>query len=168
MRVIGTLVCMGALAAALACGSGEESAPAQPTGSQSAAPGAPAEPAAPAAEPEPAPAQQAAAGGPGSGDAAEGAAHYKMYCATCHGETGCGDGPLSAGLDPKPVKHCDGNYMNTLSDEYLFQVVKEGGAAVGKSPLMAAWGGSLSDEQIWDVVAYMRSIADPPYRAKGG
>lgn len=163
MRMIGSLLVLGALASALACGSGDDSKPATPATPQATAPSAPAEPA-PAPVPEPAPAEpNTAAGGPGSGDVAEGATQYKMYCATCHGETGCGDGPLSAGLDPKPAKHCDGSYMNKLDDEYLFKVVKEGGAAVGKSPLMAAWGGSLSDDQIWDVVAYMRSIANPPY-----
>ncbi|MEM7409256.1 MAG: cytochrome c [Myxococcota bacterium] len=101
----------------------------------------------------------------GGGDARAGAAHYRIYCATCHGETGCGDGPLSASLDPKPAKHCDGEYMNALSDDHLFTVVKEGGQAAGKSAQMAAWGGSLSDAQIIDVIAFMRSVADPPYQA---
>jgi cytochrome c oxidase cbb3-type subunit 3 len=52
--------------------------------------------------------------------------------------------------------------MNALSDEHLFKVIKEGGPAVGKSPLMTPWGGTLSDDDIHDVVAYIRSIADPP------
>jgi mono/diheme cytochrome c family protein len=45
----------------------------------------------------------------------------------------------------------------------LFKVTKEGGPAVGKSPMMAPWGGTLSDEQIWDVVAFVRSLAQPPF-----
>lgn len=53
--------------------------------------------------------------------------------------------------------------MNALSNEYLFKVIDEGGAAVGKSPLMAPWGGSLTDAQIWDVVAFVRTLAVPPY-----
>jgi mono/diheme cytochrome c family protein len=53
--------------------------------------------------------------------------------------------------------------MNALSNEHLFRVIKEGGAAVGKSPAMAPWGGALSDAQIRDVVAFVRSLADPPY-----
>jgi mono/diheme cytochrome c family protein len=57
--------------------------------------------------------------------------------------------------------------MNALSDEYLFRVIKEGGPAVGKSPLMAPWGGVLRDDQIRDVVAFLRSLADPPYRPAG-
>jgi mono/diheme cytochrome c family protein len=54
--------------------------------------------------------------------------------------------------------------MNALSNEYLFRVIKEGGAAVGKSPLMMPWGGALSDAQIWDVVAHVRTLAQPPYK----
>ena len=50
--------------------------------------------------------------------------------------------------------------MNELSDEHLFKVIKEGGASVGKSPLMAPWGGTLTDDQIRDVVAFVRSIAN--------
>jgi len=161
-----TLVSFTLLAACGDSGS-RDTAPAPAPAATPAAPAAqaqPAAPAAPAAPPEaaaPAPAAQAVA----AGDPAQGAGHYALYCASCHGAKGCGDGPLSTSLDPKPAKHCDGNVMNVLTDEYLFRVVKEGGAAVGKSPLMAPWGGTLTDAQIRDVVAFVRSLADPPYEA---
>jgi len=48
--------------------------------------------------------------------------------------------------------------MGTLTDDYLFKVIKEGGIAVGKSPMMAAWGVSLSDEDIREVVAFIRTL----------
>lgn len=88
---------------------------------------------------------------------------YSLNCASCHGPRGGGDGPLSAGLVPKPAKHADGSYMNALSNEHLFKVVKEGGAAVGKSAMMAPWGASMSDEEIHGLVSFLRSLADPPY-----
>jgi mono/diheme cytochrome c family protein len=116
---------------------------------------------APAAAPAAAP-----AGAPAPADPAKGAAHYAALCASCHGEKGCGDGPLAATLTPKPAKHCDGAYMNKLTDEYLFRVIKFGGASVGKSPLMAPWGGTLDDAQIRDVVAFVRTLAVPPYKPK--
>jgi cytochrome c553 len=53
--------------------------------------------------------------------------------------------------------------MSALSNEHLFRVIQEGGAAVGRSPLMAPWGGALSDAQIRDVVAHLRTLAVPPY-----
>ena len=71
---------------------------------------------------------------------------------------------MAASLNPKPVRHSDGAYMNELSEEHLFKVIAQGGAAVGKSPLMAPWGGTLSDAQIWDLVAFIRTLADPPYQ----
>jgi cytochrome c oxidase cbb3-type subunit 3 len=51
----------------------------------------------------------------------------------------------------------------TRTNEDLYKAIKEGGAGVGKSNLMPAWGATLKDEQISDVVAYVRSLATPPY-----
>jgi mono/diheme cytochrome c family protein len=97
-------------------------------------------------------------------DATAGKADYQIYCASCHGETGMGDGPVAQALNPKPARHDDGAYMNPLTDAYLFQVVKFGGASVGKSAMMAPLGGSLSDQQIRNVIAFIRTLADPPYQ----
>ena len=133
---------------ALACSAPRRrraSAPAPPAPASAPAPRspAPAAPSLPAAAP----------------DAVARRSHVRDLLRHLPRRDGCGDGPLSASLDPKPAKHCDGNYMNALTDEYLFQVVKQGGAAVGKSPLMAPWGGTLTDAQIRDVVAFVRSLA---------
>jgi len=114
----------------------------------------PVEPPSPA-EPEPS--------APATADTAAGAATYQTFCSSCHGLTGDGDTPIAKALDPPPTAHSNGAYMNTLTDAYLFQLVKEGGAAVGKSPMMAPWAGSLSDAQIRDVVAHIRTLAKPPY-----
>ena len=96
-------------------------------------------------------------------DAAAGKEVYEQYCALCHGPEGKGDGSLSANLDPKPRNHTDGTYMNTLSDEHLLSVVGGGGAAAGLSPIMPAWKDILSAQQIQDVVAFVRTLAMPPY-----
>jgi len=95
-----------------------------------------------------------------TGDAAKGEAAYKMYCAACHGATGMGDGAAAVALNPKPRALTDKAYMDTLSDKHVFTVIKEGGAAVGKSAMMTAWGAVLkTDEAIHDVAAYVRSLA---------
>lgn len=88
---------------------------------------------------------------------------YAQNCASCHGPSGKGDGPLSAGLNPQPAKHADGGYMNALSNDHIFKVVKEGGASVGKSPMMAPWGSSFSDEEIKGLVGFIRGLAEPAY-----
>jgi mono/diheme cytochrome c family protein len=141
-----------------------------PATKPAAAPAAAAAPAtAQAAAPAAAPAAPAAAAGGGApapggkADASKGAPLYATNCASCHGPKGDGDGPVGAALNPKPAKHSDGSYMNPLTNEHLFKTIKEGGAAVGKSPMMAPWGGVMTDDQIWDVVAFVRSLAKPPY-----
>ena len=91
-------------------------------------------------------------------DPEEGKKVYMQFCASCHGQSGKGDGPAAAALNPKPRDHTDRQYMSSLSDDQLFKVIKEGGASVGKSPLMPPWGPSLKDDQIKDVIAYVRTL----------
>ena len=103
----------------------------------------------------------------GKGDPAKGKEKYNQICASCHGPTGHGDGPAAAALDPKPRNLSDPKYVSTISDEQIFKTVKEGGAAVGKSPLMPAWGSVLSDNDIWNVIAYLRQdICKCQYKGK--
>ena len=95
-----------------------------------------------------------------SGDTEKGKVTFKLYCATCHGDTGKGDGLASAALNPKPRDLTDKEYMATLSDEHIYKVIKDGGASVGKSALMTAWGALLKEDQkIHDVAAYVKSLA---------
>jgi len=153
---LGPVLLTLSLALAAGCGGSEDSATPDPT---AARPAPAAEPAPePSAEPEEA-AAPTAAPATDEPDVAAGAKLYASYCASCHGAQGAGDGPVSAGLNPKPAAHDDADYMSTLSDEHLFTVIKRGGPAVGKSPLMAPWGGTLSDDQIHDVVAFVRTLA---------
>ena len=71
------------------------------------------------------------------GDVAAGKVTYGQVGAMCHGETGKGDGPTAAVLNPKPRDQTNGREMNGLKDDYLF--IKEGGASVGKPQLMPSW-----------------------------
>ena len=89
---------------------------------------------------------------------------YATYCATCHGENGKGDGMVVRSLPVKPADHTNGAVMNPLTDKFLLDVISKGGSAVGKSSFMPAWGSSFNEKQIRDIVAYLRSIADPPYK----
>ncbi len=94
-----------------------------------------------------------------AGNAAQGAAHYKMYCALCHGAAGKGDGPGAAALTPKPRDLSDKAFVDSLSDHHIFTIIKEGGPAVGKSMFMTPWKAVLNDDAIHDVIAYVRSLA---------
>ena len=89
-------------------------------------------------------------------DSAKGQEIYATYCATCHGATGLGDGVAAAALDPKPRDLSSAAILETYTDEYLVNVITNGGAAVGKSPMMTAWGGIISPGDIDSVVAHIR------------
>lgn len=94
----------------------------------------------------------------------EGRKLYGAYCATCHGDRGKGDGVAAGSLPIKPKDHTDGVTMNPLTDQFLGDVITKGGGAVGKSAFMPAWGSSLNEKQVRDIVAYIRSLAVPPYK----
>ena len=94
----------------------------------------------------------------------EGKRIYVSYCSACHGEKGKGDGMAAQSFPVRPADHTNGAVMNQLSDRFLVEVITKGGSAVGKSSFMPAWGLSFNEKQIRDIVAYLRSIADPPYK----
>ena len=149
------LAALVATALCAACGGEKSSPPAAPAPPATALPApAPAPAAAPAAPPA-----AGAASGSLRGDPANGKALYAQYCASCHGATGRGDGPVAATLNPRPANHADHAFMATLSDEHLYQVISKGGASVGKSPMMAPWGGVINDQGIKDLIAYLRELS---------
>ena len=91
------------------------------------------------------------------GNADNGKSQFAAKCVTCHGPAGQGDGVAAASLTPKPRNLTDNAYMKTLTDQQLADVLKKGGAAVGKSPLMPPSG--LKDEEIPDMVAFLKTLS---------
>ncbi|HET6511817.1 MAG TPA: cytochrome c [Candidatus Kapabacteria bacterium] len=91
------------------------------------------------------------------GNAASGKELYVKHCSGCHGETGKGDGPGAANINPKPIDHTDKQYMPSLSDQHLFTVVRKGGSTVGRNAMPPF--PNLTDQEIKDLIAFMRSIS---------
>jgi mono/diheme cytochrome c family protein len=143
---------LGALSASLvlACGSGTEEAPAPATPGSKAA-------AAPAA---PAPTPGAAAGDPAAASRAEAEEIFATRCTTCHGASGAGDGPASAGLTPPPRNFQDPAWQASVTDEHIRQIIQYGGAAVGKSPAMPANPDLTGKPEVVEALrAHVRSLA---------
>lgn len=95
----------------------------------------------------------------------EGKQWYYVYCVGCHGWLLHGDGPNAAYLDPYPRKLTAGKeYMNKKTNVELFTVIKGGGGAVELSDCMPAWGNLVQDQDIWNIIAWIRANADvkPP------
>ncbi len=91
-------------------------------------------------------------------DLVAGKAKYDQMCTSCHGATGKGDGVAAAALNPKPRNLSDKVYMAKRTDADLLKVIKNGGPALGLSSSMPPWGSSLSDADINNIVAYIRSL----------
>jgi Tol biopolymer transport system component/mono/diheme cytochrome c family protein len=84
-------------------------------------------------------------------------AGQKLYldnCVPCHGATGRGDGPAGVGLNPRPGdftqhmlpgKHTDGQVFLWIANGY-------------PNSAMPAWSPRLTDEQIWQLVGYLRTF----------
>jgi mono/diheme cytochrome c family protein len=86
-----------------------------------------------------------------------GAALYQTYCELCHGTSGKGDGRAATLQRTRPADLT----LSARSDEYKIQIITAGGAAVKRSTSMPAWRDSLSQQQIRDVVAYLRTLHGP-------
>jgi mono/diheme cytochrome c family protein len=83
---------------------------------------------------------------------------YDQLCWRCHGRIGKSDGPVSDAMNPRPRDLTDRQYMSTVSDEDLLNVIKHGGDAVGKSPAMMAFKEVLNDDDIKDLIAFIRVL----------
>ncbi|MEJ7730530.1 MAG: urate hydroxylase PuuD [Polyangiaceae bacterium] len=57
-------------------------------------------------------------------------------CMPCHGAEGRGDGPSASALNPKPRNYQDEAWQAQATDPGIAKAILEGGAAVGKSPVM--------------------------------
>lgn len=118
-----TILIGTALFFACATGCSKSSEPQEETATQEAPAAAQPTPAAPA---------------PAANPASEAKTYFKTRCVVCHGETGAGDGPGAAALDPKPRTFSDASWQDKVTDDHLKKVITEGGAAVGLSPGMPA------------------------------
>lgn len=78
---------------------------------------------------------------------------FATNCASCHGAQGRGDGPAGKALNPQPAdlasmagQHPDGDFAWKIAE--------------GRGP-MPGWKGKLTENQIWDVVNYVKGLGKP-------
>ncbi len=83
-----------------------------------------------------------------------GASTYVQVCQACHGEKGRGDGPGGAALDPPPADLVV--HVPLHPDADLFRFIRDGIPGTGMAPL----GDRLTEEQIWHVVNYIRTLEE--------
>ena len=79
---------------------------------------------------------------------------YKKVCQSCHGDSGKGDGPAAAGLDPKPADFTDPGHSMFYSDKGRMHIIKKGITGT----VMVGWENILSETEINNVYAYVKSL----------
>ena len=84
---------------------------------------------------------------------------YNVYCVQCHGVNRDGNGVNSRDMAVKPRDHTDSKAMGDTPDDLLFKAIKGGGLAVGKSVLMPRWEGVMTDDEIRQMVGYLRFVS---------
>ena len=101
----------------------------------------------------PVPAEFAGQANPlGADAAAAGADVFRNNCEACHVRQGHGDGPAGTALVPAPKNLA---VLQALAaDDYLLWRIssgKDGTAMIG-------WKNVLTDEQIWEIIAFIRTL----------
>ena len=79
---------------------------------------------------------------------------YGNYCVTCHGLNADGNGRAARLYSPRPANL----RLSDKNDAYFSLIIRKGGGAIGRSEFMPTWEAELTDEQIRDLVGYLRSI----------
>jgi mono/diheme cytochrome c family protein len=94
--------------------------------------------------------------------AANGEQLFAQNCSVCHGEFGeGGPNPTRSGDIIAPISSAE--FLKTRDDITLRAIISQGQPNFGMSPFGAAYGGSLSDEEIDAIVTFLRSWeANPP------
>jgi mono/diheme cytochrome c family protein len=78
--------------------------------------------------------------------------HYNEMCLVCHGAPGTDPGEARVGLNPKPPLLAE--VANEIPTNEMFWVIKNGIKMTG----MPAWGPTHSDDKIWAIVAFVKSL----------
>jgi high-affinity iron transporter len=86
-----------------------------------------------------------------------GRALFVTHCALCHGARGDGEGARREGLNRRPRNFTDRFWRQSTSPRRVFFAIREGIAGTA----MPAWA-SLSDEDAWDLTAYVLTLGATP------
>ena len=96
---------------------------------------------------------------------------YYENCFYCHGDDLDGDGLFAHGFDPLPADFKDATTIAMLQESYLFWRIAKGGPGLPPestpwSSAMPAWEDFLTEDEIWDVIAFMYDYTGHRPRAR--
>ncbi|MBZ5577834.1 MAG: c-type cytochrome [Acidobacteriia bacterium] len=91
-----------------------------------------------------------------------------IHCIRCHDSESTPERVSNHdNLKAQPHSFTEGAIMNSMSDAALVAMIGHGGAALNKSAEMPPYGNTLTPAEIDALVAFIRAVADPPYRPQG-
>ena len=85
---------------------------------------------------------------------------YSKHCARCHGDEGFGEGKAGFDLNPSPALLAFIVQTPIAVDSYLMWSIAEGGADLNSE--MPAFKDTLNENEIWQIVSYIRNGFAPP------
>ncbi|WP_089719171.1 CopD family protein [Candidatus Entotheonella palauensis] len=85
-----------------------------------------------------------------------GAALFLTHCSVCHGQTGRGNGPAAAGLNPQPA-NLTSPHVDDHTDGDIFWWLNYGIAGSA----MPSFQDTLSDTERWELIRFIRSLRHP-------
>jgi mono/diheme cytochrome c family protein len=92
----------------------------------------------------------------------------ETYCARCHDPESTTQRVSNFdNLAVRPHPFSEGDVLNKLSDSDLTGIISHGGPSMNGSALMPPYGATLSKTEIQALIAYIRLVADPPYKPAG-
>ena len=95
-----------------------------------------------------------------NGNAENGRRIYQSFCSQCHGVKGNGTGNKGAALGTRPADHTDKTEMSKRTDAELYGIIWYGGKSTGLSELMPSWRNALREQEVWDVISYIRVLCN--------
>ena len=91
------------------------------------------------------------------GEVERGKGLYKQYCASCHGESGKGDGPAGKTLNPPAADLTDPMHAYFYSDQGRLEIIRNGSPGTA----MPGWSNTLKGDDLMAVYQYVRTLRPP-------
>ncbi len=101
---------------------------------------------------------------PAPASAARGAPVFQKYCVNCHGEKADGDTTLARTLNPRPPNWHDAEFVRQRTPASLNRSIARG--VLGTA--MIGYEGTLSEQDRWDVLAWLTQQHTPPTQLERG